>query len=393
MLVSGNSLSCHIKGEGLALNAIRCASPLPLAALVSAFAAIGVAGEGLAAQAHSTVVIPDDPEPPYEIEMHPGPLFEGGSLTEDDWVSAFVSMERSGDGGFLFWDGVTPSRILAVSPDRAIRRWIGREGEGPGEYRSVRWVRSRGGRAHVFDTFNNRRTVLDERSFEVLHTNPHDLPIAAGYDATVLDDTSYVINAAFHVPERVGYALHRFGPDGAAANSFDEEPVGLPGEEEPLARWLAPSSQAGHFWAGPFDEYRVDMWDAVEGRRSRSLVREADWFPPRAAPWDPTAWEPGMPGITVIDGAAEDAAGRLWVVLRIPTSLSWPADCFERIPDPAPGEFEYAVREACQPLTRNRIEVLDPGTGRLLFGVGCPARKPGRLEDRARRHDLLDEIR
>ena len=294
-------------------------------------------------QAHSTTVIPDDPDPPYEIEMHPGPLFEGGSLTEDDWVSAFVSMERLGDGGFLFWDGVTPSRILAVSPDRAVRRWIGREGEGPGEYRFVRWVRSRGGRVHVFDTFNNRRTVLDERSFEVLHTNPHELPIAAGYDATVLDDTSYVINAAFHVPERVGYAFHRFGADGEAANSFDEEPVGLPGEGEPLARWLAPSSQAGHFWAGPLDEYRVDLWDAVEGRRSRSLVREADWFPPGGAS---SIWE-----------VAEDSERRLWIVMTVPTQ-------FPGLAKPAP------------PPWRTRIEVLDPGIGRILSVWDAPLENP-----------------
>jgi hypothetical protein len=196
---------------------------------------------------------------------------------------------------------------------------------------------------HVFDINNNRRTVLDERSFEVLHTNPHELPIAAGYDAIVLDDTSYVINAAFHVPERVGYALHRFGADGAAVNSFDEKPVGLPGEEEPLWRWLAPSSQAGHFWAGPLDEYRVDLWDAVEGRRSRSLVREADWFPPG--------------GASSIWGVAEDSEGRLWIVMTVPTQ-------FRGLSKPAPSLLGY------------RIEVLDPGTGRILAVWDAPPEDP-----------------
>ena len=356
-------------------NSLRRSSP----ALIVACATLGATGEGLAAQDHSTVVIPGDPEPPYEIEMVPGPLFEGGLLSEDDWVSAWVAgVERLPDGGFLFWDATTPSRILAVSPDGADRRWIGREGEGPGEYRFVSWVRALEDRVHVFDMINNRRTALDGRSFEVLHTNRHDLPIVQGYGAVVLDDTSYIINAAFNVPARVGYALHHFGADGAAANSFDEEPVGLPGEVEPLARWLAPSSRAGHFWAGPFDEYRVDLWNAAEGVRSRTLVREADWFPPRAGAWEPEAWEPGRPrsGIAVIDGAVEDSDGRLWVELTVPTRFPWPAECFERRSNPGPGETEYAVREACQPLSRDRIGVLDPSTGRLLAVWDAPPEHP-----------------
>ena len=149
-------------------------SPL-LVALVVACAATGATGDGFAAQSHSTVVIPDDPEPPYEIEMLQGPLLERGSLSEDDWVSAWgAGVERLPDGGFLFWDATTPSRILAVSPNGADRRWIGREGEGPGEYRFVRWVRQREGLVHVFDLINNRRTVLDGRSFDAKQLRERD---------------------------------------------------------------------------------------------------------------------------------------------------------------------------------------------------------------------------
>lgn len=334
------------------LNSIRCVLPSPLIALVSTLGVIGLTGDGSAAQASSTIVIPDDPEPPYRIDMQLGPVFEGGSLTEDDWLSAFFGMERLRDGGFLFWDALTRSRILAVSPDRAARRWIGREGEGPGEYRFVRWVRARGDRVHVFDILNNRRTVLDAKSFRVLHTNRLELSLAGGYDAVVLDDTSYVISAAIHSPERIGYALHRFGADGAAANSFDEEPVGLPGEEEPLWRWLAPSSRAGHFWAGPLDEYKVDLWDAVEGRRIRSLVREAESFPPG--------------GASSIWGVAEDSERRLWVVMTVPAQFPRLTDCSERRPGSAAGESRLKDHEACPPLWRSRIEVLDPWTGSIL---------------------------
>ncbi|MXX79205.1 MAG: hypothetical protein F4Z33_09745 [Gemmatimonadales bacterium] len=83
-----------------------------------------------------------------------------------------------------------------------------------------------------------------------------------------------------------------------------------------------------------------------------------------------------MPGISVIDGASEDSEGRLWVVLRVPTQFPWPADCFERIPDPVAGEFGYSVRDACQPLSRSRSEVFDQRAGRILAVWDAPLEDP-----------------
>lgn len=362
--------------DGLSARALRLRVPpavtLPVRGLLSpllvglVFAGFGSGAS--AAQRSEDVVIPDDPSPPYIIDMQPGPILEGGTLDEDDWVSSFGGMEVLADGRFLLWELIA-DRFLVASPDLPDRRWIGREGEGPGEYRGVRWVRSHGNRLHVFDVHNLRRTVLDAESFETLHTN--SLGLYGNYccDAAVLDDSSYVISAMSYLPERVGYALHRFDGDGTVGVSFDEVSVGtVPADQS--YRWLDPASRSGHVWSASFYEYRIDLWDAVEGKRSRSVTREAEWVLPRHVR---ETWEAGKPGLLMVTGVAEDPQGRLWVILRVPTQSPPPAACFELVSNQAREGPTYTTREACKPLYYTRVEVLDPWAGRVLAAWNAPA--------------------
>jgi hypothetical protein len=326
-------------------------------------------GRGVSAtQDPGIVVIPDDPSPPYTIDLEPGHVLAGGTLHEDDWVATFGGVEVLGADTLLLWE-LNAYRFLVTSPGSPDRRWVGTGGEGPGEYRGIRWVRSHADRIHVFDVDNLRRTVLDAESFEVLHTNP--LRLYGNYccDAAVLDDSSYVISAMSYLPERVGYALHRFDAAGQVAVSFDDVSVGTVPDVQ-NHRWVVGASRSGHVWSASFYEYRIDLWDAARGVRSRSLKREADWVLPRHVR---ETWEPGKPGLLMITGLAEDSRGRLWVILRVPTQSPPPDDCFEVVHDQTPEGFRYRVREACQPLHYVRIEVLDPRAGRLLAAWDAPS--------------------
>ena len=316
--------------------------------LLAVVAAAGLGRGAGAAQDAEVVVIPDNPSPPYVLDLRPGPVLEGGSLDGDDWVSSFGGMARLPNGSFLLWE-LLGHRLLVVGPDAADRRWIGREGEGPGEYQGILWARPHEDRLHVFDIFNLRRTVLDAESFEVLGSNPLGLYGQSCCGATVLDDSSYVISSASYVPEHAGYSLHRLDGDGTVALSFDKAPDGSPREEE-VYRLLTEASRRGHVWSASLAEYRIDLWDAVEGRRRRSLVRE-------------TAEAPSLRTWAL----AEDPQGRLWTSLSVPIRPP-PPDCPERELDVP----LHVIRESCPPLTYTRIEVLDPSAGRVLAVWDAP---------------------
>ena len=230
----------------------QCAGEAPTAArwLAGAFFAVVVAPAPLAAMQVDTV-LPEDPPAPYTIEVSPDIPLKG------DWILGGASdLARMDDGRIIvvwsnFGDGFT-----VVSPDGSAARRVGRRGEGPGDYGYVRWVRPHRDRLHLFDAMLQRRTVLDG-AYKVVHTNPVCANVA--FDAVVLGDSAYVINASIPTPERVGYALHLFDESGSVVRPFDELPegYGTPGSEMRLYRSLAVARDR-KLWSAHFAQYRID---------------------------------------------------------------------------------------------------------------------------------------
>ncbi|WP_423928038.1 hypothetical protein [Candidatus Palauibacter sp.] len=312
-----------------------------------------------AVQAQQPTVLREDPQPPCEIELEPGPVFRGGGWDDENWVSNAYDVEALPGGRLAITEQLRPERFLVASADVPGGRWVGRGGEGPGEYRWIRWVRAHGDRLHVFDALNRRRTVLDATDFEVLHTNPLS-PGTLENDAVVLDDSSYVINATMYAADRVGYVLHLMNGEGDVVRSFDEVPVGVPGAPSPF-RSITPAARSGEVWSVSPEEYRIDLWDAAAGTRLRSLVREVEWFPPNSPRRELHPDQPGSPGIRYM---TSDSRDRLWVMISV-AAANW-ADCLvETPPGLHPEAGEYTRRENCS-LYEQRIEVLDPGAGRIL---------------------------
>lgn len=308
--------------------------------------------------AQEPILLREDPAPPCEIELVADRVFAGGGV-EDDWVAnTYDGVEALAGGRLALTEQLWSERFLVASPDVPGGRWVGRGGEGPGEYRFIRWLRAHGDRLHVFDRANMRRTVLDARDFEVIHTNPLS-SVKLENDAVVLTDSSYLINGTMYTPERIEYVLHLFNGEGEVVRSFDEIPFGVPDAPSPL-RWLTPARHGGVWSAAP-DEYRIDLWDVGTGKRQRSLVRDVGWFPPNG----PHLWHPDRLDPPRIRNITEDARGRLWVLLHVAAAKRW-AECFERTPPGShPEAEEYMVREGCF-LYDTRIEVLDSESGRIL---------------------------
>ena len=306
------------------------------------------------------VVIGDDPEPPCAIELTPeGPELRSGGL-EEDWPSSASDLSILPDGRITVVE-VFANRFFVASPDNSTGRWVGRQGEGPGEYSDVRWVRPHGNRLHVFDRLLMRRTVLHDTDFSVVDTHLFQR-VSALRDVLMLTDSSYVINGRIQTPRSVGYALHLFNR-GEVVRSFDEAPYvrgqrSIPGP----GRYLALSRDGG-VWSAVRTEYRVDLWDAAAGIRQISVIRDAPWFPAHDGGM---ALDPNGPlPQPVIGGMMEDTAGRIWVAIMVPSEPRW-RECLVRTPPGSPPAWgEYTISMGCS-YTVGRLEVLDPAAGRLL---------------------------
>jgi hypothetical protein len=80
-----------------------------------------------------------------------------------------------------------------------------------------------------------------------------------------------------------------------------------------LKRELA-AAPRGHFWSAHTLEYRVDLF-TPEGRLARSIVRVANWFPPRRTVSLNSSWaERPEPWTAAI---RHDAQNRLWIAIWV----------------------------------------------------------------------------
>ena len=321
--------------------------------------------------AQEEIVIPDDPAPPCLIEFFSaGPELSGRAtgLSEDTWPSLVAEIELLPEGRIAMAESFS-DRFFVASRDGSGGRWVGRAGEGPGEYSFVRWVMPSGERLHVFDALLLRRTVLDAVTFDVVRTNRlGSMPIQFGGDALVLDDSTYIINGEIYARDRIGYVLHVFNGKGEVVRSLDELPVVMPGEEPIRGNWrsLAPA-RAGGVWSAWRSEYRIDLWDTASWTRRRSLARDAPWFPPHNGWGD---WHPNRPNDPVVYDIMEDSESRLWILLLV-ASDRW-SECWVKQPPSAnPDAPEYLPRPGC-PLYEERLEVLDPEAGRVLAAQTLP---------------------
>jgi hypothetical protein len=92
---------------------------------------------------------------PAEPSLQLG-VVEGDSAQEFEFVAGAT---RLADGTIVIADAGA-SQIRAFGPSGELRWTAGREGEGPGEYRNIGWVRTHGDSLAVYDRALGRLTVL-----------------------------------------------------------------------------------------------------------------------------------------------------------------------------------------------------------------------------------------
>lgn len=299
-------------------------------------------------------------EVPLKMDSSPSWIIQVGQdvVLSGDWVDDAGDIQRLDETRILFVSAHQADGFFVVSSDGNTWEKIGRAGDGPGEYRYIRWVVPSSGRVHVFDAVG-RRTVLDA-SFRAVHTNPLAIRFAGG--AAILSDSTYVVNGSIPTSARVGYALHHFDTAGNVISSFDEPPegYGIAGSENLYFRTLAAGADDA-LYSAHRSQYRIDSWNVSTRRLERSYVRDAEWFVPHRSPVSNDPDRPAKP--TIVD-MEEDAEGRLWLLIRV-ASERW-ADGFVATGAGAHAELGDFVLDDWNIAYDTVVEVVDLTTGCVL---------------------------
>ena len=228
---------------------------------------------------------------------------------------------------------------------------LGREGEGPGEYRRPQGIIvTEGDTIHIFDSRTRRVTVLSP-SYDLVRTAP-GLP--SHYDVARLANGDYVVNnPIFGFPllefDMVGQMVRRFGGD-----RVDDTRMG----SWKNSRVLAVGRDRSLWSATGFFRYVIERWDN-EGTKIHEITREPDWFPPYDSLWNPT---PGVPPMPKVTGIWEDENGLLWVLGRA-ADPEWRNALGS--PRRAEGRWVYPI-EDYPGAYDGVIEVIDPEDGTLV---------------------------
>ena len=336
----------------------RVAGPMLLLAPVSVAPAT--------AAAQNVTVLTEDLCDTCSIEITPDVVLgtDGESV-----VGIARDIRRLEDGRFVMASRDATYEFTVFSADGSDYRRVGREGEGPGEYAHVFFVREQGGQFHVFDRRRRRLTVLD-RDFEVVRTASVGCGGCNGDDMAVLPDGSVALN--YFEPRgddreqrsdaKSGFAVHIVADDGQPRHSLDEIPIERPFvPAEDYSRWLE-AAPDGTLLVAQRRRYRIDRRDPGTGELLQTFVRKADWWPEP----EQTALsrQPGQPPGRAILEVRQDGQQRLWIHITRPT-VDW-RDHIVRTDRDANPERRGGVRYR-PGAWETLLEVVDLKVGRILL--------------------------
>lgn len=191
-----------------------------------------------------------------------------------------TAMARDSEGDYLVAHGdgsPTAKQIWVFDSEGRFKETIGRDGEGPGEYRSIRRIDVLpGDTIEVFDSSLRRRTVLSPDG-DVLSITPYQS--ASVQLSARLSDGWLVLNTHLQTPGRVGYPLQLLDDSGEIVRSFGSvDPDYRP--REPVKYWrpVAAGRDKTTVWSVGYGDYLVEQWD-TSGARLTAFQREATWPP------------------------------------------------------------------------------------------------------------------
>jgi hypothetical protein len=222
-------------------------------------------------------------------------------------VGRFHTVARLPDGRYALSYDASDDEVLIFEADGRFVRRIGRAGEGPGEFRSIRFLRSAPKGFAALDP-RLRRVTFFNATLAPSHILPLELtPLG---DALVYNDTTIVINAVDLRRDRIGPLAHVVTPSGIIS-SFAADPEGYRFDLEFAASRLFARSPSG-IWIAERTRYRISEY-TVDGQQRQNIERRVPWFEPHVT-------SPGKPGRNgpaafIID--IQEQGGLLWVMIAV----------------------------------------------------------------------------
>lgn len=264
-------------------------------------------------------------------------------------IGPIATLATFADGRIAFSYDAADAEIMIFERDGRFVQRVGRRGQGPGEFTSIRFLRTAGDGFAAIDGAQRRITVFGPE-LDVRWTVPTQLYVLG--DVLALADSVIVLNGVDPRPDAVGPLLHVVTPSGVSAR-FGADPEGFRFDQEfGMGRRLARSP--GGFWVARTTRYLIEEY-TPSGERRRVVEREVDWFRPHLTAPTP----PGPDGPTPFIVDVQEEGGLLWVLVAV-ADRDWSRAAAQTIEGPALG---VGNRNG---FFDTVIEVLDPGSGRVV---------------------------
>jgi len=191
---------------------------------------------------------------------------------------------RSASGKFLVVDH-SKTQIGVFDRSGQIERVFGREGGGPGEFRSIGAIlRYRGDSILILDGRRRNATLLDPDARKAVRT--FNVPTHLSVETI---GGALVVSAGFDDEPRVGYPLHVLSSNGVWRRTLGP-PMGKVDERKHLFRYrvLSVNTEGSALVVSEVTQYRLALYDSTL-REMNVFTRSLPWF----AANDRDLWERG----------------------------------------------------------------------------------------------------
>ena len=247
---------------------------------------------------------------------------------------------------------MTPNNQIpcTVSSQNTSHHSLGREGEGPGEFRS--WAAllvSPGDSLFVFDSGNRRLSVFSP-DHELVRESRIGLIPGDGFFRA---DGSVFVSAIDRSPQRFGIPLHVLSAEGEVLQSFGEVSRPLVGRDRLMLGRRVSSTSPTVVWVSHIYQYILERRDQ-EGELIELLERHPEWFPStEVPPFLPQSGRDPPPFPLVTDIQVDDS-GLVWVLLWV-ASDDWKLAFGEGEQSPVRADLHDTIIEVIDPSERTVI--------------------------------------
>ncbi len=226
---------------------------------------------------------------------------------------------------------------------------IGGLGAGPGEFKIALLAETARDTAWMVDTYNARVSAMRFDGSDWVLAGSWSRPGMPIVPASIirLANGSILFNGTIATADRIGYPLHRLGPDGTITSFGTDRPSLRPSQPGLGIRYLWPSGDGGA-WVSHLTRYEIERYNGL-GTRLGWWSRDAAWFPPHDGS---QRLNPDVPPVAQAFAIAEDAAGLVWTFVAVPDAR------FKEAFGPSPGPGRIDLRSVSR-LYDTMIEVLD----------------------------------